>query len=188
MMPNRYTQPFIQGSYYHVYNRAVNSGTLFYSDENYTYFLKLYKEKVSLQVNTLAYCLLKNHFHFLVEVPEVAVPANISKGFSRLFQSYSQAINKQEDRYGSLFCRPFKRKRVETNAYLSRVITYIHQNPQLHGVIDDFKEYRWSSYTSHISTKETLLDRARVLSWFGGVDHFTEFHQSILRVKSLDFD
>lgn len=187
-MPNRYTQSFIQGSYYHVYNRAVNNEKLFYSHENYLYFLKLYKEKVSSEVNTLAYCLLKNHFHFLVEVPEMADPSNVSKGFSRLFQSYSQAINKQVDRYGSLFCRPFKRKRIETNAYLSRVITYIHQNPQLHGVIDDFKQYQWSSYKSHISTNETLLDRTKVLSWFGGVDHFIEFHQSILRLKDRDFD
>ena len=175
-------------SFYHVYNRAPKNEFLFYKDENYLYFLKLYKDKVADEVNTLAYCLLQNHFHFLIETPESADSAKISKCFSRLFQSYSQAINRQQNRYGSLFCKPFKRKRIDSSEYLNRTIAYIHQNPQLHELVDDFREYRWSSYKSHLSDKETLLERSKVLSWFGGMNDYVDFHDSIIAFKGLDFE
>ena len=71
---------------------------------------------------------------------------------------------------------------------MNRAIAYIHQNPQLHGVIDDFREYKWSSYKSHLSAKETLLDRSRVLSWLGGVNDYVDFHDSMIAFKGLDFE
>lgn len=54
--------------YYHIYNRANGSEKLFLQDEHYRYFLKRYKELVVPVVHSLAYCLMPNHFHFLVRI------------------------------------------------------------------------------------------------------------------------
>lgn len=185
-MPSKYTQPFLLDSYYHVYNRSINREPLFFNHSNYSYFLNLYREKVSPYTNTLAYCLLPNHFHLLIEIPNNANIEFLKNGFRSLFISYSQAINKQEGRHGSLFCKPFKRKRIDSNEYLSHAIAYIHQNPQLHGLVENFRDYKWSSYLSIISDFHTLLDRQKVLDWFGGKDPFIDFHDSMLNIKELD--
>ena len=56
------------GKYYHIYNRGINSCDIFYDNENYEYFLGLYHKYVSPVANTLAWVLMKNHFHFLVQI------------------------------------------------------------------------------------------------------------------------
>lgn len=117
-----YYSPLIEGNFYHVFNRGNNRENLFYSLRNYTYFLRKFDEHLSEFLDTYAYCLLPNHFHFLVRVKEwrtdsIAqsdgigeVSAQISEQFRRFFIGYSQAINKQERRSGSLF-----QKRVQTD-------------------------------------------------------------------------
>lgn len=58
---------------YHIYNRANGNEQLFLSDDNYRYFLKKYNEYISPIVDTFCYCLMPNHFHFLVRVKKEAV-------------------------------------------------------------------------------------------------------------------
>ena len=59
---------FELGSYYHIYNRGVNSADTFHTKEDYAFFLEKFRYYLSLSVETYAYCLLKNHFHFLIKV------------------------------------------------------------------------------------------------------------------------
>ena len=54
--------PLLFDTYYHIYNRGNNYGNLFYIERNYHYFLRKYWEYLNDFVDTLAYCLLKNHF------------------------------------------------------------------------------------------------------------------------------
>ncbi len=56
------------GQYYHVYNRGVNRENLFREERNYAYFLKLYTRHITPVAETFAYCLLRNHFHFLIRI------------------------------------------------------------------------------------------------------------------------
>ena len=55
---------------YHIYNHAVGEANLFRSDKNYDYFLKKYAQYISPICNTYAYCLMPNHFHFMMRVKE----------------------------------------------------------------------------------------------------------------------
>ncbi|MEQ8910285.1 MAG: hypothetical protein RIC95_13890 [Vicingaceae bacterium] len=61
---------FEEEGLYHVYNRANGNEKLFLTDDNYRYFLKKYEEYISPLVDTFCYCLMPNHFHFLVRVKE----------------------------------------------------------------------------------------------------------------------
>ena len=182
--------PLEPEKYYHIYNRGVNSQNLFFEDRNYDYFLQKYAEYVYPFVETFAYCLLKNHFHILLrvrsenEIREFLKGAKadrttawlVSNAFSSLFQSYSQAINKRFERTGALFEEPFHRIGVDTDAYFTRLVWYIHHNPQKHGFVSDFRDYAHSSYWSHLQEKSTKLQRQEVLDWFGNANEYEKFH------------
>ncbi|WP_228520618.1 hypothetical protein [Flavobacterium sp. CSZ] len=134
------------GNYYHISNRGINSENIFKENRNHEYFLNLYNKHINPIAETLAWCLLKNHFHLLVliktleEIHENNNQNEFKKiiphqSFGNLFNAYTKAINKGYNRHGALFERPFKRKRIHNDAYLQSVIKYIHYNPVNHGFL-----------------------------------------------------
>ncbi len=176
--------------YYHVYNHANGDENLFRTGENYHYFLKLWAKYTEPVADTYAYCLMPNHFHFLVRVKseeEIFQQLNltglqdlsglISKQFSNLFNSYAKAYNKMYDRRGSLFNRPFKSKEIDNESYLTAVITYIHRNPVHHGFCDALEDWPHSSYQTHFLDTPTKLKREEVVEWFGGREQMKQAHR-----------
>jgi REP-associated tyrosine transposase len=69
------------GKFYHIYNRGNNKENLFKEEENYAYFLKQYDKYLSNVVDTYAYCLMPNHFHFLVKVKDITEASNTFEVF-----------------------------------------------------------------------------------------------------------
>jgi REP element-mobilizing transposase RayT len=99
-----------------------------------------------------------------------------SKKFSDFFNAYAKAINKAHNRTGSLFQHPFGRVPVTSERQFWNVIAYIHQNPQKHRFVRDFREWKYSSYGVLLSEKPTFLQRETVLDWFGGKDQYLALH------------
>jgi len=180
--------PLQYGKYYHIFNRGNNRENIFVEERNYRYFLQLYAKHVMPIADTYAYCLLRNHFHFLVRIKTVeeqdltglgesGLPKKPSQHFSNLFNAYAKAFNKAYHRTGALFQRPFGRIEVASDAYFVYLVIYIHQNPQKHGFVEDFRTWPYSSYQALLSTKPTRLRRDDVLEWFQGLDHFEDVHR-----------
>ncbi|TEU12886.1 MAG: transposase [Anaerolineales bacterium] len=181
--------PLQYGKYYHIFNRGNSQENIFIEERNYCYFLKLYARHIMPVADTYAYCLLRNHFHFLVRIKTVeepdltgfgnlsGLPRKPSQPFSNLFNAYAKAFNKTYHRTGTLFQRPFGRIEVTSDSYFMQLVTYIHQNPQKHGFVSDFRTWPYSSYQALLSTKPTRLQRDDVLAWFQGVDHFEDVHR-----------
>lgn len=134
---------------------------------------------------------MKNHFHILVYIKEpeeidITKPeysstdkpktVNSSKQFSNLFNAYTQAMNKRYNRTGSLFEKNFKRKVVASENYFQKLIFYIHNNPVHHRFTKNIVEYPWTSYGTIISTKQTKLQRKRVLESFNDLENFKYYH------------
>jgi len=206
-------EPIEYGYYYHIYNRGIDGMDLFRSNDNYSYFMELYFKYVDLIADTYAWCLMKNHFHFLVWIKEegeiqpfkplsgyktaervngLLTPSAVSypdggsvkrrkpkpsNQFSHLFNSYAQAFNRMYNRTGSVFEKPFKRKLVESEDYLKRLVYYIHHNPVHHDFTDTIIEYPWSSYLEIIGPSETKLKREEVIDWFDDVENFKFYHK-----------
>jgi len=194
-------EPLIEGNYYHIYNRGNNGDDLFYENDNYYHFLRLYEKYIEPVAETLAWCLLKNHFHLLVYIKnqdeinsdslsystvEKPKSINASKQFSNLFNSYTQAINKRHNRTGSLFEKNFKRKHIANERYFQNMIFYIHNNPVSHGFVNKVFDYPWSSYLSILSNKPTKLKRERVIEMFEGVDNFEQYHASKHNIENIE--
>ena len=94
-----------------------------------------------------------------------------------MFIAYARAFNNATGRTGVLFETPFHRKLVTSESYFYRLVAYIHANPQKHGFVEDFRDWKWSSYGVLMSEKDTHIERDTVLEWFGDRDFFQEFHQ-----------
>ena len=189
--------PLQWGQVYHIYNRGVNRENIFIEPRNYPYFLQLYAQHITPVADTFAYCLLKNHFHFLVRMKELSHLTGLgdlsgvgdvkepSQYFSNLFNAYARSINKAYDRTGSLFQRPFGRIPVTTDAYFTQLVIYIHQNPQRHGLVDDFRDWPYSSYQAIIGSKATKLEREEVLSWFGDKEALNVAHTIRMELRAI---
>jgi REP element-mobilizing transposase RayT len=175
----------VEDSFFHIYNCGNNKENIFIEEQNYTYFLSLVKKHVLKTSDIVCYCLLKNHFHLLIKTKENITSKEISQSFSNLFNAYSKGINKKSGRTGSLFQDRFSRIKLGNEQYLKNLIIYIHLNPTHHKFVDDFRTYKYSSYTSMLSSKQTDLLRAFVLNIFEGKQNFMEAHK-IKEVNILD--
>jgi len=182
--------PLLFDTYYHIYNRGVNRENIFIEERNYEYFLRLYEKHIEPVAETFSYCLLRNHFHVLVKTKseeEVIKTLKVSetfrvsdypsKKFSDFFNAYAKSINKAYDRTGSLFQHPFGRVPVTSDRQFWNVIAYIHQNPQKHKFVDDFRDWKYSSYGILMSEKPTYLQRDEVMRWFGTKQEYLDLHK-----------
>ncbi len=189
---------------YHIYNRGINGENIFKEEKNYLYFLQRYGHHIAPIAETYAYCLLKNHFYIALKIkgleeievfyknkfPEKInlppVSRIISHQFASLFNGYAQAINKSYNRTGGLFEEPFRRILISNQSYLAELVFYIHNNPEKHGFVKDFRSYTHSSYRSLLHTAETKLKREDVLGLFGGKERFEAFHANNQMLRNLD--
>jgi len=182
--------------FYHIYNHANGRENLFSSEENYYFFLRQWTKYIEPIAKTFAYCLMPNHIHFLIQLKsEQEVSLNlgfneclpfgkfktfqmlISKQFSNLFSSYTQAYNKRYERKGSLFIPNFKRKEITTEEYLKILVCYIHRNPIHHGFCSNFDDWKYSSYHAYLSDKNTKIERDYMLEQFSDKANFVAIHQ-----------
>jgi hypothetical protein len=99
-----------------------------------------------------------------------------SQKFSNFFNAYAKAINNAYRRTGSLFEHPFGRVPVTTDRQFWNVIAYIHQNPQKHKFVKDFRDWKYSSYGIILSEKHTSLKRDQVVQWFGSKQEYLDLH------------
>ncbi len=171
--------PLQYGRYYHIYNRGNNRENLFVEERNYRYFLRLYARHIEPIAETYAYCLLRNHFHVLVKIKDEENLRGLkppSQHFSNPFNAYARAFNNAYERTGTLFERPFERIEVTSDAHFTLLVTYIHQNPQLHRFVTDFRDWIYSSYHADLSDKPARVKRQDVLAWFDGAENLETAH------------
>ncbi len=164
--------PLLPGVVYHVYTRGTNRETVFRSADNYRHLLRLYAHHVGPHADTFAFCLLPNHLHLVIR-PRAD---GTSAALSRCLNAYAKAFNRRYARTGSLFEHPFRRKPVTDARYFAALVRYVHQNPQRHGLHDDFRTWPYSSWSLVTGTRPTRLDRATVLDWCGGLDALRGAH------------
>lgn len=145
---------------YHIYNQGNNREDIFLKDADYQDFLNRYKTNVEPFCETLAYCLMPNHFHFLVNINEKSIEkikigslflTKISNGFRLLQSGYASAFNQENKRIGALF-RPkikFKILHNEDESYAFTCFQYIHQNPIKANLVDKIEYWKFSSFNEY---------------------------------------
>lgn len=141
---------------YHIYNQGNRRQEIFYKQNDYLRFLTLTRKYILPYCNILSYCLMPNHFHFLIHTTEESISpkkignimsTQLSNGFRMLQSSYAQVVNTELGEYGSLFKQKAKAKLIdETSDHLFHAFTYVHQNPLVAGLVTSVEEWEYSSY------------------------------------------
>ncbi|NML57816.1 transposase [Chryseobacterium cheonjiense] len=189
------TENFECGYVYHIYTHANAKDLIFREEENYKYFLEKLIKYIIPIAEIYAYCLLPNHFHLLLRFKNLDDVLSedghkyLMKQFSNLLNGYAKAYNKRYNRKGSLFLDYLKRKRVNDEKYLIKLLHYIHNNPVNHGFVEDIGEWKYSSYNSYINlTKESQIERTEMMQYFETVDNFIEYHKSNIEYDFLQIE
>ena len=177
---------FYENQIFHLYNQGNNRTKIFFSHENYLFFLRKAREFVLPYADILPYCLMPNHFHKLVYVNKIEIEISkdkirtINKSIGIMLMSYTSAINKQEGTSGSLFRQHSKIKdgweddartvgsRYEKlmfsgdNLYGRVCFEYIHNNPVKAGLVKNPEEWPYSSASDYKGIRNGTLCNQKV--------------------------
>ena len=167
----------LAGHYYHIYNRGCNREDIFANPGNYLFLLRRAKSFLkNYQLSMVAYCLMPNHYHFLLRPEE---DGSLSPFIQRLFNSYTQAFNKQQHRSGTLFKGRVKSILVDTDEYALHLCRYIHLNSLKAKLVTSLSEWPYSNYLEWIGQRNgDLIDRAFAHEYFPNAKDYEAFVMS----------
>ncbi len=151
-MPYRET-PFRAGEYYHLYNRGCNFQPVFFEHDNYRHFLWLIRQHLLNNLNLIAYCLMPNHYHLLVQL----LVDDLSQSMQAFGVVYTKAINKRLGRVGSLFQGRFRAIHVDRDEYLLHLSRYIHLNPVVAQLVQRPEDWEFSSCADYFGLRQNAV-------------------------------
>lgn len=207
---------FTENEYYHLYNRGVDKRIIFLDNRDYERFLSLIylsnstkrfelnknekdwslersleKDTGDHLVSIGAWCLMPNHFHFLIKEETLG---GVSKFMLKLLTGYSMYFNKKYFRTGALFEGAFKASHANSDRYLKYLYSYIHLNPI--GIIDNgwkqrcisdvaraknfLKEFDYSSYKDYVEKnrlESKIINRENFPAYFENIKQFEDMHE-----------
>lgn len=160
---------FEENKTYHIYNRSNEK--VFHSNENYNYFLSKVSKLIIPYAHILSWCLMPNHFHFLIVarmdgcqlINEKHRPnvQQLSKNIGTLLSSYTKAINKAHNRRGKLFSHNTQAKclndEINSGDFLVNCFHYIHQNPLKAKLCENIEDWEFSSYLDYVGLRNDNL-------------------------------
>jgi putative transposase len=132
-----------QAGIHHVFARGVERRLIFVDDEDRQRYLRMLRGVVEkFRWHCLAFCLMPNHVHLLIETTE----PNLGRGMHSLHGLYAQTFNERFTRVGHLFQSRFGSRIVHDDLGLIRVAAYIEANPVVADLCASPEEWEWSSY------------------------------------------
>ncbi len=197
---------FQVGEYYHIYNRGVDKRRIFMDHKDYLRFLISIKEfntieqigslylkskiqknmdhshSVALKppsglVNFISYCLMPNHYHFLLKQ---TVNNGIAKFMHKLSMGYAHYFNDKYKRSGSLFQGPYQAVHIKSDHQLIQLSGYIHGNPEIHK-ISKAENWSWSSYSDYLGERKgTLCVKEIILNEFKDANEYKNLINSLI--------
>jgi len=148
-------EEFVKCSYFHIYNRSLDGLQLFLDESDYNYFLKkLIPKTIEFPASVFAYCLMPNHFHFLIRQNS---DTPIYRIFNDVNNSYVSHYNFKYKRKGSLYQGDLQHKRIKDDKYLVGICQYIHYNPVKANLVDKPEDWEYSNYLEWIGLRNNRL-------------------------------
>lgn len=154
-----------ENAVYHITARGNRREDIFHSDEDRRIFLdKINETLLKYSFVCFAYCLMDNHYHLFLRT----LHPNISEGMHYLNTSYTNWFKARHKITGVLFQGRYKSLIVDEDRYGVHLSAYIHLNPYRAGIVEDLRDYPWSSYHYYIGggSSPVELDTGLILKQF----------------------
>lgn len=192
-MPSRKI-PFVNGEYYHIYNRGVAKLPITSDSHDFKRFVKSMQyyqfagpkprysffdpKKMNIEnlkniVTILCFCIMPNHFHFLLKQE---ADGGITEFVSKLSNSYTKYFNMRSERVGPLFQGEFKAVRIESDEQFIHLSRYIHLNPVTSYLVTNILDYFWSSYSDYVSIRRfNFVNTTEIMKLFKTKKEYEKF-------------
>lgn len=194
-MPGRIV-PLVNGEVYHIFNRGSDKREIFLKNRDFRRFrqtfhyyqttgpktkfsnfskqnLNTFKPKLEDKlVDILCYCLMPNHFHFLLRQLK---DNGIAIFMSQISNSYTRFFNTKYKRIGPLLQGAYKAVRIESDEQLLHVFRYILLNPVVSKLTETLYDYEWSAYSEYMQETGQFCSTKEILNYFPSVNKCKEF-------------
>ncbi len=204
---------FVKDEIYHVYNRGLGKMEVFLNSEDYNLFLyylsayllpeektlqkypktpsRIYKKSLHNELELLGYCLMPNHFHLLFKI---SANSAIPKLMKQLNNAYTSYFNKKYQHAGPLFQGKYKAVKIPQEQ-IKDLIRFIHLNPTTNFLVNNPKDYRWSSHTEYIKQEAMICNLGLIGDYFSSIKEFESFvldqrgySDSLVSIKDLTLE
>ncbi|KKU53108.1 MAG: hypothetical protein A3F26_00980 [Candidatus Ryanbacteria bacterium RIFCSPHIGHO2_12_FULL_47_12b] len=185
--------PFVNGEFYHIFNRGVEKRKIFLEKADFERFLRgievfnardpigsiheySFRTKLgnpvakSRLVNVVCYCLNPNHYHIVLEQ---VVDGGISTYMHRLSTGFTQYFNHKYKRSGVLFQGKFKSVPIVSNNQLLHVSAYVNLNDRVHGLHPNISISSWNEYRNDI--RGGLCKKDIIIKQFKNISEYISF-------------
>ena len=168
------------GARHHVMNRASRRENIFLDPDACALFLSLLAELATrFRVRILAYAIMPNHYHLLLECPE----GNLSLAMKFLGGQFTQRLNRKNGWDGPIFRGRFTSRLVTTDRYLAHLFAYIHLNPVRAGLVASVDDAPLTSHRALLGLDERppWLHGAGLVDSFGSLEAYMAYVADLLR-------
>ncbi|PIP67384.1 MAG: transposase [Parcubacteria group bacterium CG11_big_fil_rev_8_21_14_0_20_41_14] len=182
---------FLPDVCYHIYNRGANKSEIFKDNKDYGIFIKRLRHySLKYNVTILCYCLMPNHFHFILKQLS---ENRISDMMRYLMNGYTNIFNSRYNRSGTILQGPFRSESIDSENYFIHLSRYIHLNPLVAGIVDSLEDWQWSSCLDYVGLRDgTLCDKKEIMSDFKYPNEYREFLENdierMFAVKNLEME
>ena len=140
----RNPRSFIKTPYFHIITQGINRSYIFENGKDIDYYIcKMQELSEEQKINIIAYCIMNNHAHMLLETEDLK---ELSKYMQRLNTSYGKYYNKKYNRVGYVFRDRYKAEGIYSERQMYNCIKYIYNNPVKAGICEEASEYLYSNY------------------------------------------
>ncbi|QXE92276.1 transposase [Geomonas subterranea] len=160
------------GFLFHVLNRGNARQEVFHKNGDYYSFLMLIEEAVGeFDIGVLAYCLMPNHFHFLINPGKAQT---LGKFMQWLLTSHVRRYHQHYGTCGHVWQGRYKSFIVQEDDHLLTVMRYIEGNPVRANLVKSSKNWKWSSHVERLGRQpRNIIDDAPIAlpaDWTSYVD------------------
>lgn len=135
--------------------QGINKEFIFQKNEYKDKYINLLKNAKEFDVKIIAFCIMDNHTHLLVENLEIK---KLSEFMWKINFEFARYYNEKEKRVGVVFRNRYRLEEIDDEKYLFRCVAYIHNNPVKAGIVNNPKDYKYSNYNEFKVKNEYAIE------------------------------